>query len=585
MIKKRIGLVAIAIMLFTTTLTGCGSAITPPENDTVNTQEQTNESTEATPLDATSNANTDLDSITIDYSSKDQDSTYDENTATIIKLTDGNSSVNGDGTSISGNKIAITSAGTYIISGELQDGQLVVDTTKVDTVHIVLNNMRITNTSGSAIEIKQSEKVIITLADNSTNTISDGTIYADTGEAEPDAAIYSQDDLTINGTGTLIVNGNYKHGIKTVDDLVITGGEIVITAIEDGLRGKDSVAILDGNIKIDANGDGIKSNNSEEEASGWISIDGGTFDINAGNNGIQAQTGLIISSGTLNIVASEDTLHCNGSIRVVDGSVNLSAGDDGAHANNSLAVIGGTINVLSSFEGLEGADIAISGGSVAIRSSDDGLNAAGGSDGDMQARDTFNGDGSYFISISGGYVYINSDGDGVDSNGDIEISGGTVVVDGSDVNESSAIDINSGNFVVTGGTLIGIGSSQMLVTPTQATQPVVTILYDNTQSAGEVITVTDTDGNALFSMDPAKSYDSVIISSPEFMMDTEYNVLYGGTYIGESIDGTLYTNGTLVDHTSEASFVFNDLLMLISPDGTTTEYVGSKGVRKGSGGH
>ncbi len=579
--KKRIILLLVAMLTLSALFTGCSSTDTS-NND--NGNQTVNTSSWDSAIEQSTTGNEDLNGFTVEYSDKDKDSTYDESTATIITLSDGSSSVDGDGATVSVNTVTINQAGTYIVSGTLSDGQLIVDTTTVDTVQIVLNNANITCDDGSAIYVKQAEKAIVTLAEGSGNTISDGANYANTGDDDPDAAIYAGDDLTINGSGTLIVNGNYKHGIKTVDDLVVTGGKLVITAVEEGMRVKDSVFILDGDITIKAGGDGIKSNNDEEDASGWVSIDGGTYNIEAENNGIQAQTGMLITSGTFNITTTNDTLHCNGSIWISGGDITLTAGDDGIHADNCLAVTDGAINVLSSYEGLEGANIAIGGGSISVEAEDDGLNAAGGSDGDMMPGDNFNDAGSYTISIGGGSIYVNAGGDGVDSNGSITLYDGTVVVNGPENDGNAAMDFDSGSFTISGGTLIAIGSSGMLASPTQASQPVVTILYDSTQTGDDVVTITDSNGNILFSIDPLKTYSSIMISSPELSESNVYNILYGGTINGQTVDNTLYTDATVSSETSTASFTLSDSILFIDPDGNATQYTGGMGGRNGSRG-
>lgn len=572
--KKRITLLLVAMLTLSALFTGCSNA--DLNNDSSSNNQTVDTGSWDSVIEQSTTGNEDLNGFTVEYSDKDKDSTYDESTATIITLSDGNSSVDGDGATASANTVTINQAGTYVVSGTLSDGQLIVDATTVDTVQIVLNNVNITCDDGSAIYVKQAEKAIITLASDSKNTISDGSNYASTGDEDPDAAIYAGDDLTINGSGTLVVNGNYKHGIKTVDDLVVTGGKLVITAVEEGMRGKDSVSILDGDITINAGGNGIKSNNDEEDASGWVSIDGGTFNIEAENNGIQTQTGMLITSGKFNITTTNDALHCNGSIWISGGDITLTAGDDGIHADNYLAVTDGTIKVLASYEGLEGANIAIGGGSISVEADDDGLNAAGGSDGDMMPGDNFNDTGSYTISIGGGSIYVNAGGDGVDSNGSIALSDGTVVVNGPEDNGNCAIDFDTGSFTVSGGTLIAIGSSGMLASPTQASQPVVTILYDSTQTGDDIVTITNSEG-ALFSIDPLKTYTSIMISSPELSEGSTYNVLYGGAITGQTVDDTLYTDATVSGETSTASFTLSDSILFIDPDGNITEYSGGMG--------
>lgn len=545
--RKQVTRYLLTIIMILSIFAGC-------TNDNSSTAEQDHTNIFQQTQIATSVQNdksSEIAQIQVEYSDTDQDSTYSKSNATIITLSNDSTQINGNGASFSESTLNISNAGTYIISGEL-DGQIVVDATIVDTVQLVLDNTTITNNTGPAIYVTQAEKVIITLAEGSKNIISDDNDYANTTDDAPDAAIYADDDLTINGKGILIVNGNYKHGIKSSDNLIIISGTLNITAHNDALRGKDSVAILDGNIKIDAGGDGIKSTNNEDEEQGWILIDGGTFEISATSNGIQTSSALVINAGTVAIESTEDSLHCNGNISITDGTFTLDAGDDGIHADGSLVVSGGTIKVTNSYEGLEGADISICGGEIFVRADDDGLNAAGGSDDEMdmgkRPMDNFNSGGDYFIDISDGYVYINADGDGIDSNGSIYISGGTIIVDGPSSNGNSAIDMENSTFAITGGIIIAVGSSQMLVNPTNAQQNVLTIIYNHTQNTGDIISLMQSE-NPIIEFTPAKSYQSIIISSPALNIGDTYTLL---SNISELTDVTLTDTITTISDNGDS---------------------------------
>ena len=208
------------------------------------------------------------------------------------------------GVSVSDNVITIHMGGTYCISGTLKDGQIVVDA-KDSEVNIVLNGADITCSNSSPIYVKDSDKTIIALADNSENTLSDGKTYtyADESTDEPDSAIYSKDDITfIGSSGSLIVNGNYNDGIKGKDDLVIEGGNITVNSVNDGITGKDSLLVSDGNLTIEAGKDGLKSSNETDEGKGNITVNGGTININSQNDGIQGINNVEINEGTINIV-------------------------------------------------------------------------------------------------------------------------------------------------------------------------------------------------------------------------------------------------------------------------------------------
>ncbi len=306
--------------------------------------------------------------------------------------------------------VNITAPGEYTLSGTLVDGQVIIDVGDDEEVRLFLNNAAITNNSGSAILVQNAEKVIITLNDGTVNTITDGTNYADLDEnGEPDAAIFAHDDLTINGSGALIVQANYGDGIESRDDLNITGGDITITAVDIGLFGNNSLEIQDAAVVISAGG---------------------------------------------------DTIHSDGDILIESGTMTLSSGDDGVHADGTLTINDGTIDILKSYEGLEATDVIINGGVIDIVASDDGINGAGGTDNDSNPattgprHDNFAGSQGT-ITITGGTITIaaagSSNGDGLDANGTITITGGdTVIKMPSSYRDYSNIDYNT-TFSLTGG--------------------------------------------------------------------------------------------------------------------------------------
>lgn len=221
------------------------------------------------------------DTSSSDYSDFELDDNYDADSAATITLDGDTASSNGTGVSIADGVVTITKAGTYLISGTLDDGQIVVNTDKTEKVWLVLDNASISCSDSSPILVRQADKVKVTLAPDSQNTLSDGETYLE-DEDNPDAALFSKDDLVVNGSGSLTVNGNYKHGIAGNDDLVITGGTFDITSKSHALRGKDSVSILDGTFTLTSEKDGIQASNTEDSTKGWVKIDGGSFDIISG---------------------------------------------------------------------------------------------------------------------------------------------------------------------------------------------------------------------------------------------------------------------------------------------------------------
>lgn len=516
-----------------------------------------------------------------EYTDEDLDDRWDIAISTLITLNGSSIEVSGEGAKATGSVVTITRAGTYVISGTLSDGQIAVNAAKSDTVRLVLNGANITCLTSAAIYGSQAGKLIITLAEGTENTVVDGGssfVYANTTDEGPDAAIFSKDNLTINGSGTLSVNAGFNNGIGSKDNLLIVNANLTVNAANHGVRGRDSVTVLDGSIKITAGGDGIQSNNDKDTTKGWILIKGGTFDITSGNDGIQAETTLSIAAGKLNMNAgggvsnvqtvfisdaesgsckglkavvdiaitggnftidsTDDSIHANGNIAISGGEFTLSSGDDGIHADGDLTVSGGSISVAKSYEGMEASAITLSGGTIHIVSSDDGLNAAGGSDanagGGRFGRDSFASKGAYYINITGGSLTLVAGGDGVDSNGDINISGGTVVSLINSTADNGALDCD-GALTFTGGTVIYGGTGTGSSPGGSSTQSYV--FLSSGIAAGTEIAVKQ-DGKTLIAVTPTINCQYLALSSPEIASGKSYEVYNGSTLLTTVTAGT-----------------------------------------------
>lgn len=455
-------------------------------------------SSEDSGSEASASAATVKGDYTVTYAAEDTASEWADADASVLTLSGDGISVSGNGVSVDGSRAVINSSGTYVLRGTLEDGQILVDVSGSGTVLLVLDGANLSCSDSAPLYIQQADKTVLLLADGTANTVTDGESYTFAeGEDEPNAAVFSKDDLTITGGGSLIVNAQYNNGINCKDTLKITGGDISVNAIGNGIKGKDCVAIQGGSIRVTAGHDGIKSSNDTEADKGFVRISGGDITITAEQDGIQAATGLVIeegtiavktgggsenassktdgnwgswggrpgmpgmtdagtdtadsgdstsakglkaavditvSGGTLTVDASDDTIHANGTVTIAGGDLHLTSGDDGIHADALLTVSGGTIQIDQSYEGLEGSDIQIDGGTVRLKASDDGLNAAGGNDG--SSIDGRPGQNSF---ASGG-------------NHSITITGGTLYVDaGGDGADSN------GSITMTGGTLLVCG--------------------------------------------------------------------------------------------------------------------------------
>ena len=319
----------------------------------------------------------DIPGMDFAYSDRDKDASYDEAAATKIALTGQGATVSGEGAAVEGSTVTIAAAGTYVVSGELTAGSLTVNAGDADKVQIVLDGASIRNEAGPALNIQQADKVFVTLADGTQNTLADGASYElAEGEDEPNAVLYSKADLTINGTGALSIEGNYRHGVNSKDDLVVTGGAITVVAKEDGLRGKDCVKVADGSFAITAGGDGVKSNNDEDPTRGFVSIDGGTFAVEAGDEGFQAATYLRLAGGDAQIKAADHALRSDVEAAMTGGTYVVEAGGKGMNPETKFTMDGGTFTVTGCEEGIEAQEVIVNNGELNITASDDGINAA-----------------------------------------------------------------------------------------------------------------------------------------------------------------------------------------------------------------
>ena len=297
------------------------------------------------------------------FTDRDKEVGYDEDTATAITLSDDASSCDSSSVTISNNTITITDEGTYLLTGSLSDGQVIVDADD-KKVQLVLDSVNINCDTSAALYVKAADKVFVTLASDSENSLSNTSDFVAIDDNNIDAVIFSKDDLTLNGSGTLTVTAKYGHGIVSKDDLVITSGTYQITAAKHALSGKDSVRIADGVLTLDAGTDGIHSENTDNDAKGFI----------------------YIANGDISITADSDCFDAEETLQVDGGNIEVAAGDDGLHADGDLIITDGTINVTKSYEGLEGMTVTVEDGNISVVSSDDGINAAGdGTSGDSSS--------------------------------------------------------------------------------------------------------------------------------------------------------------------------------------------------------
>ena len=600
------------------------------------------------------------------FSEFDLNTDYNDITAQIT-LSDNETEISGSGAEFKDNKVSVTSGGTFLFSGSLTDGQIYVNAAD-ENVHLVFDSVSITNSTSSPVFIEDVKNVSVTLTDGSQNILTDSEnyVFSDTEENEPDSVIFSKDDLSINGNGSLTINANYNEGITSKNDLRIAGGDITITSAGNAVKGKDSVAIKSTSINITSGKDGIKASNSEETDKGYIYLESGTFNITAQNDAIQAEkyltvndgeynlkTGdgsdsvntdshqmlqkpngengdfvkpqmptdengdferpqmpngesgdferpqmpdgengnferpqmpndengdferpqmpngeneatqtsdeetesqkgfksasvITINGGTIKADCSDDSIHAGSSIEINGGTIDLSTGDDGIHSDETVNIKNGNITINKSYEGIEGIEINIDGGDINIHSSDDGLNASNAA---VNSSDPMASSPDCNININGGNLYVNADGDGIDSNGTMTINDGNVIVDGSESGGDSPLDSGI-NIIINGGTLVAVGSSGMLETPSSdSKQNTIVTALDTTKSSDNSIYLTDENGNEILSHSPVKNYSAIIISSPDIETGKEYNLTTGTELVEKvSISDVITTIGSIAEN-------------------------------------
>ncbi len=473
--------------------------------------------------------------------------------------------INGQGASAYGGTLMITQGGTYELTGSFT-GQIIVDISKDEEAELILNSVNVTAPAklGSALWVKNADKVTLRLKKGTENTFTDDTAY---GSGDTDACIYAEDDLTIKGNGTLIVCGNCKNGIYSRNDIKIKKGTVKVDAVNDGIKGKGSVTAEGGDITVVCSGDGISSG-SDKEGKGFVLLSGADVNITAGTadssaKGVKAANAIDITGGNITINSTDDAIHSDKTVSSDGGTLSVITGGKGICAGTTVTLNGGEGIISESYEGIEGASVTINGGVWDITAKDDGINATNGSGDDMpftmggggfppdmgegfappdfgdkpdfENKSDFPGagdsptppdgfpgmdeqsavedglTGDVYILVTGGKVSINAGGDGVDSNGYIKVTGGEMSVDGPLDDGNAPLDYD-GVFALEGGTLYAAGSSGMAQTVSSSVQGVLSVYFTEKQSAGTHISLKNSSGEAV-GYTPSKQFSYITLST------------------------------------------------------------------------
>ncbi|HOO27036.1 MAG TPA: carbohydrate-binding domain-containing protein [Lachnospiraceae bacterium] len=573
--KGKLLAVLVTAAMLTVLLYGCGQSGETVETGQEDVLEQTEEQNAEDSAAVSAETALDADEM---FTDRDYETDYDESECIPIVLSDDGIEA-GDGVTVDGTSATITEEGTYIVSGSLSDGQLIVDTDDTVKVRLILNGVKMSSSDSAPIYVKEADKVFITLAEGTENILSTAGDYAETSEDEDniDAVIFSKSDLTLNGSGSLSVSTETGNGITSKDDLVFTSGTYTISAGNHGLEGKDSVRVASGTYMITAVQDGIHSNNTEDEAKGFVYIADGEFEIFADDDGIHAERNVTIDCGTITVSDGYEGIE-GISIDINGGVINIAVSDDGFNAaggNDSSGMQGSDFadagisgggggmgggapgggnggeapqmpdgesqesSGEESGESMSNADMSADSNTAADNQEGNGGGPGGGMQGDdMQSGDMQSTESSYYIRITGGIINIEAGGDGIDSNGALYVSGGETYISGPTNDANGALDYTS-TAEITGGIFVAAGASGMAMNfSDSSTQGSLLVTSESSQTG--TIALLDEDGNELVSYSPTKEYNSVVISIPEIEEDGTYTVLMGDDTQEITMDGLLY---------------------------------------------
>lgn len=445
------------------------------------------------------------------FTNRDRDDSYDPNDCISITFSGNQINCDSSNVEISDHSVTLKKDGSYLLSGNWDSGSVIIDMEETAKPQLVLSDVSITSQEDAPLKILNGDKVFITLAKGTSNSLSNGGCFA----SEADGAVFSQQDLTFNGSGSLRITSPGGHGIVCKDDLVFTGGDYTISSASHGCDVNDSVRITGARLAIEAGKDGIHCENDDPtkgyiyaqdctidaktqgdgiSAGAYLQIESGSFNILTGGGsengtkehsdhwgdfmggghggkpgrprtvaaatveatdaqdstsikGLKASSAITVRDGSFTLNTADDAIHGN-SVSIQGGSFQIASGDDGVHADDPLTVTGGSLTISESYEALEGLHVDIRGGELNVTASDDGVNAAGGTDGSGQGgRDGMFGGGMFGGGRPGGMSGA--------SNGSITVSGGklNVTASGDGLDANGTLAISGGEITVTGPTV------------------------------------------------------------------------------------------------------------------------------------
>ncbi len=456
---RKIYAILLCLLLVFSLLTGCG------KSDNKDNDNNNNPLTEIT--DSSDDTQNEVSQDEVDFSATDTDqftdrdskTNYDENTAIKIELSGSSAVANDNSVKISGSTITITKDTTHIISGSLTDGMIIVDAPDTAKLQLVFKSVSITSKTSAALYIKEADKLFITLEGE--NILENGGEFKAIDDSNIDAAVFSKQDVTFNGTGSLDVNSSAGHGIVGKDDIKFTSGSYNIAAASHAIQANDSVRVKNATITTDSGKDGIHCENNDDTTKGYVYIESGTFKIESEGDGISAGNYLQVKNGTIDILAgggwengtkesssgwggfgggfggggrpggggmrpegrsaegmaytttatNSDTsssmkgLKAGNSLLIESGNITIDSADDAIHSNISVSIKGGTFNIASGDDAIHAEEsLTVSDGKITITESYEGLEALD-------------------IKVSGGNIKLKASDDGLNAAGGTDNSG------------------------------------------------------------------------------------------------------------------------------------------------------------------
>lgn len=499
---KKLAAITAAFFITVTAFSGC--------SESANSSKTTSSVSQA--------AKSDIDAS---IAAEDIDVGYDEESSVGIRFADGSAAIDGEGATAEGETVTISQAGTYILSGTATNGRIIVSADKTAEIKLIFNGVDITCADNAPLLVSKAKKVYIVLEDGTENVLTDSASYSlGEDDSNTDGAIFSKADLTINGSGTLTVNANYKHGIVSKDDLVITDGNINVTSASTAIEGKDSVKISGGTFNISAGTNGIKSTNTEASDKGFISVTGGSFTVVANNDAFEAKTVLSIQGGSFDITTGGGSANAsmksdgtpnsdwhnnmgnggggpNGGMGRPDDNGNGMGGDPPAmpttdntdttdststsakalKAGSEVNISGGEFKIDSADDSVHSnGNIVITGGNISVASGDNGMHANGNltiSDGTVDIKKSYEGIEGSIVTIDGGTISVVASDDGINCAGGSD-TGSTDRMGADQFSAQEGVELNinggtvtidaegdgldsNGNFTMAGGTVYVCG--------------------------------------------------------------------------------------------------------------------------------